>query len=70
MSRMASFYEPQVAQVNEKSPLKSLLYLTLTQHSRDEDLKSRAVCTCLEVEPPQAWYYCIFSNSRTLVVLL
>jgi hypothetical protein len=24
----------------------------------------------LEVEPPQAWYYRISSNSRTLVILL
>jgi hypothetical protein len=24
----------------------------------------------LEVEPPQTWYYCIFSNYRTLVILL
>jgi len=24
----------------------------------------------LEVEPPQAWYYCISPNSRTLVILL
>ncbi len=25
---------------------------------------------CLEVEPPRAWYYRIFPNSRTLVILL
>ncbi len=24
----------------------------------------------LEIEPPQAWYYRIFPNSRTLVILL
>jgi hypothetical protein len=24
----------------------------------------------LEVEPPRAWYYRIFSNSRSLVILL
>jgi hypothetical protein len=28
------------------------------------------VCLHLEVEPPRAWYYHIFSNSRTLVILL
>jgi len=26
--------------------------------------------TCFEIEPLQAWYYCIFPNSRTLVILL
>ncbi len=26
--------------------------------------------TCREVEPPRAWYYCISSNFRTLVILL
>jgi hypothetical protein len=25
---------------------------------------------CLEVDPPQAWYYCISPNFRTLVILL
>jgi hypothetical protein len=28
------------------------------------------VCPYLEIEPPRAWYYRIFSNSRTLVILL
>jgi hypothetical protein len=28
------------------------------------------VCARLEVEPPQAWYYHISPNSRTLVILL
>jgi hypothetical protein len=28
------------------------------------------VRTCLEVEPPRAWYYRISPNSQTLVILL
>ncbi len=28
------------------------------------------MCAYLEVEPPQAWYYRISLNSRTLVILL
>jgi hypothetical protein len=28
------------------------------------------VRACLEIEPPRAWYYRIFPNSRTLVILL
>jgi len=28
------------------------------------------VCARLEVEPPRAWYYRIFPNSCTLVILL
>ncbi len=30
----------------------------------------RERCTRLEVDPPQAWYYRIFPNFRTLVILL
>jgi hypothetical protein len=30
----------------------------------------REVRACLEVDLPQAWYYCISSNSGTLVILL
>jgi hypothetical protein len=30
----------------------------------------REKCTHLEVDPPQAWYYRIFPNFRTLVILL
>jgi hypothetical protein len=37
---MTMSYGPQVAQVNEKSPLESYLDLTLTQHLRDEDFES------------------------------
>jgi hypothetical protein len=25
---------------------------------------------CFEVNPPRTWYYCIFPNSHTLVILL
>ncbi len=28
------------------------------------------MCGRIEVEPPQAWYYRIYLNSRTLVILL
>ncbi len=28
------------------------------------------MCVHLEVNPPQAWYYHIFSNCHTLVILL
>ncbi len=28
------------------------------------------MCVCLKVEPPRAWYYRIFPNFRTLVILL
>jgi hypothetical protein len=68
--RMATFYRLVVAQVNEEPPLKSSLDLTLTQHPRDEDPKLGEVRIRLKVEPPRAWYYCISSNFRTLVILL
>jgi hypothetical protein len=42
----------------------------LTQHPRDEDPALREVRAHLEVDPPQAWYYRISLNSRTLVILL
>jgi hypothetical protein len=70
VSRMVTSYEPQVAQVNEESPLKSSLDLTLMQHPRDEEPAPWEVRARLEVEPPRAWYYCISPNSRTLVILL
>jgi hypothetical protein len=34
---MATSYEPQVAQVNEKLLSESFINLTLTQHPHDED---------------------------------
>jgi hypothetical protein len=69
-SRMVTFYGPQATQVNEELPMESFLDLTLTQHLRDEEPKPREVRTCLEVEPPRAWYYRISPNSHTLVILL
>jgi len=67
---MATSYELQDAQVNEELALKTFLDLTLTQHPHDEDLEPREVRVRLEIEPPQAWYYRISPNSRTLVILL
>ncbi len=67
---MVTSYGPQTTQVNEKLLSESSLDLTLTQHPRDEEPEPREVHTCLEVEPPRAWYYRISSNSRTLVILL
>jgi len=69
-SRMVTFYGLQAAQANKEPPLKSSLDLTLTQHPRDEEPEPREVRVRLQVEPPRAWYYRIFSNSRTLVILL
>jgi hypothetical protein len=69
-SRMVSSYGPQAAQANEEPPPESSLDLTLTQHPRDEELELREVRARLEVEPPRAWYYHTFPNSRTLVILL
>jgi len=48
---MATFYGPQVAQVNEEPPLESSRNLTLMQHFRDEDLEPREVRVCLKVKP-------------------
>jgi hypothetical protein len=69
-SRTVTSYGPQAAQANEEPPLESSLDLTLTQHPRDEELEPREVRARFEVEPPQAWYYRISPNSRTLVILL
>ncbi len=44
--------------------------LTLTQHPHNEEPEIREVCICLEIKPLRAWYYCISSNFRTLVILL
>jgi len=67
---MATFYKPQTAQVNEECISKSSLDLMLTQHPRDEDPNLWKVCARLEVNPPRTWYYHIFLNSHTLVILL
>jgi hypothetical protein len=56
--------------MNEKLPRKSSLDLMLTQHLCDEDPEPREVGPCREIEPPQVWYYRIFSNSHTFVILL
>jgi hypothetical protein len=69
-SRIATSYGPQAVQANEGPPSESSLDLTLTQHPCDEEPEPREVRARLEVEPPQAWYYCISPNSRTLVILL
>jgi hypothetical protein len=69
-SRMVSSYGSQAAQANEEPPPESSLDLTLTQHPRDEEPELQEVRARLEVEPPQAWYYRISLNSRTLVILL
>jgi len=70
VSRMVTSYGLQAAQANEKPPPKSFLDLTLTQHPHDEEPEPREVRARLEVEPPRTWYYRIFPNSRTLVILL
>jgi hypothetical protein len=66
-SRMATFYGPQIAQVNEEPAPESSLNLMLTQHLHDENPASRKVRAHLEVDPPQTWYHRISPNSRTLV---
>jgi hypothetical protein len=67
---MATFYGLQVAQVNEEPAPKSSLDFMLTQHLCDENPKLREVRARLEVDTPQAWYYRISRNFRTLVILL
>jgi hypothetical protein len=67
---MVTSYGSQAAQANEEPPSESSLDLTLTQHPRDEEPEPREVRAHLEVEPPRAWYYRIFPNSGTLVILL
>jgi hypothetical protein len=54
----------------QEPPLESSLDLTLKQHPRDEEPKPREVRTHLEVDPLRAWYYRIFLNFRTVVILL
>jgi hypothetical protein len=69
-SCMATFYGFQVAQMNKEPAPESSLDLTLTQHPCDEDPTSREVRGCLEVNPLRTWYYRIYPNSCTLVILL
>jgi hypothetical protein len=61
---------PQATQVNEEPAPESSLDLKLTQHLHDENPKPWKVCVHLEVNPPRTWYYRIFPNYRTLVILL
>jgi hypothetical protein len=63
-------YRLQATQANEEPPLESSLDLTLTQHPRDEEPEPWEVRARLEIEPPWTWYYRIFPNFRTLVILL
>ncbi len=56
--------------MNEERAPGSSLDLMLMRHPYDEDPNPREVRACLEVDPPQAWYYHISSNFRTLVILL
>jgi hypothetical protein len=46
------------------------LDFTLTQHLHDEEFEVRDMRAHLEIEHPRAWYYHIFPNSHTLVMLL
>jgi hypothetical protein len=70
VSRMATSYGPQATQMNEELSLESSLDLTLTQHPCDEDPELWEVCVRLEINPPWAWYYCIYLNFCTLIILL
>jgi hypothetical protein len=67
---MVTSYGPQAVQANEELLLESSLNLTLTQHPRDEEPEPQKVRAHLEVDPPQAWYYHISPNCRTLAILL
>ncbi len=51
-SCMTTFYGPQVTEVKEELVSKSSLDLSLMQHPRDEDPKSREVCAHFEIDPP------------------
>jgi hypothetical protein len=69
-SCMTTSNGPQSTQVNEELPSESSLVLTLMQHLCGENLKRRKVHLRFEVEPCWTWYYCIFSNFHTVVILL
>jgi len=56
--------------MNEELALESSLDLTLTQHPHDEDPNLQKVRARLEADPPQTWYYHIFLNPHTLLILL
>jgi hypothetical protein len=67
---MATFYKPQTMQMNEKPTPESSLDLMLTQHLHDENPASQEMRARLEINPPRAWYYRIFLNFHTLMILL
>jgi len=69
-SHMVTFYEPQVAKVNEKPTRESSLNLALMSHPSDEDPNPRKVRTHFEVNPLRTWYSRISPNFCTLVILL
>ncbi len=69
-SRMTKSYRPQAAQMNKEPPWERSLNLTLTQHLCDEDPKLQEMRPSLKVELPWTWYYWVFLNSHTLVILL
>jgi hypothetical protein len=50
-SHMAMSYKLQTVQVNEEPAPETYLDLLLTQHPCGEDLASREVRACLEVNP-------------------
>jgi hypothetical protein len=70
VSRMVTFYRPHTTQANEELPPESSLDLTLTHHFCDEEPEIQEVRVHLEVKSLRTWYYRIFPNSRTLVILL
>jgi len=56
--------------MNEELAPETFLDLTLTQHPRDEDPEPQEVRVRFEVKPLQVWYYHIFPNFCTMVILL
>ncbi len=52
VSRIATSYGPQIAQMNEEPTSESSLDLALTQHPRDENPNPQKVRARLEVDPP------------------
>jgi len=53
-----------------KNQFRNFLDLTLTQHLHDKDPELQEVRARFEVDPLRTWYYHIFLNSYTLVILL
>ncbi len=67
---MTISYRLQATQMIKKLPYKLSLDSTLTHHLHDEKPKLQEVRLHIEIEPLQIWYYRIFPNSHTLVILL